>query len=97
VISLAIGAVRDLAIGAYKGKETGETALFRSVMDRLQRGDVVLGDRCFASYFGIAMLVHRGVDGLFRLHQKRKVDFRRGRRLGVEDHVVEWTRPPRPD
>ena len=49
VISLAIGAVRDLAIGAYKGKETGETALFRTLMDRLQRGDVVLGDRYFAS------------------------------------------------
>jgi hypothetical protein len=97
VISLATAAVRDLAIGPYKGKETGETALFRTLMDRLQRGDVVLGDRYFASYFGIAMLVQRGVDGLFRLHQKRKVDFRRGRRLGVEDHVVEWTRPARPD
>lgn len=97
VISLATAAVRDLAIGPYKGKETGETALFRTLMDRLQRGDVVLGDRYFASYFGIAMLVQRGVDGLFRLHQKRKVDFRRGRRLGTEDHVVEWTKPPRPD
>jgi hypothetical protein len=97
VISLATGAVRDMAIGAYKGKETGETALFRTLMDRLKRGDVALGDRYFASYFGIAMLVQRGVDGLFRMHQKRKVDFRRGRRLGVEDHVVEWTKPPRPD
>ena len=31
------------------------------------------------------------------LHQRRKFDFRRGRRLGVEDHVVTWTRPERPD
>ena len=85
-----------MAIGAYKGKETGETALFRTLMDRLKRGDVALGDRYFASYFGIAMLVQRGVDGLFRLHQKRKVNFQRGRRLGVEDHVVEWTKPQRP-
>jgi hypothetical protein len=97
VISLATGAVRDLAIGAYKGKKTGETALFRTVMNSLRQGDVALGDRYFASYFGIAMLVQRGVDGLFRMHQKRKVDFRRGRRLGVEDHVVEWTKPPRPN
>ena len=39
----------------------------------------------------------RGVDGLFRMHQRRKFDFRRGRRLGIEDHVVTWTRPARPD
>ena len=59
VISLATGAVRDMAIGAYE-KETGETALFRTLMDRLRRGDVVLGDRYFASYFGIAMLYPGG-------------------------------------
>lgn len=97
VISLATGAVRDLAIGPYKGKETGETALFRTLWDRLEAGEIVLGDRTFASYFGIAGLAQRGVDALLRLHQRRKVDFRRGRRLGVEDHVVTWTKPKRPD
>ncbi len=30
------------------------------------------------------------------LHQLRSSDFRRGRRLGRDDHVVTWTRPPRP-
>ena len=57
----------------------------------------MLGDRYFASFFGIAGLSQRGVDGLFRMHQRRKYDFRRGRRLGVEDHVVTWTKPERPD
>jgi hypothetical protein len=96
LISLGTGAVRDLAIGPYKGKETGETALFRSVWGRLNRGEVVLGDRFFSSYFGIAPLTRRGVDGLFRMHQLRHFDFRRGRRLGVEDHVVRWAKPQRP-
>ena len=31
-----------------------------------------------------------------RLHQRRQVDFQRGRRLGREDHVVTWTKPMRP-
>jgi Transposase DDE domain len=97
VISLATGAVRALAIGPYKGKRTGETALFRALWDSLNPGDIALGDRSFASYFGIAALAQRGVDGLFRMHQSRKVDFRRGRRLGALDHVVRWTRPARPD
>ena len=97
VVSLATGAARDLAIGPYKGKKTGENALFRTLWDNLKKGRIVLGDRYFASYFGIAPLVSRGVDGLFRMHQIRKYDFRRGARLGVEDHVVFWTKPKRPE
>jgi hypothetical protein len=96
VIALATGVVRDLAMGPYQGKETGETALFRTLWGGLEPGEIALGDRYFASYFGIAGLSQRGVDGLFRMHQRRKFDFRRGRRLGIEDHVVTWTKPERP-
>ena len=78
VIALATGVVRDLAMGPYQGKETGETALFRTLRGGLEPGEIVLGDRYFASYFGIAGLSLRGVDGLFRMHQRRKFDFRRG-------------------
>jgi Transposase DDE domain len=35
----------------------------------------------------------RGVDVVLRLHQARRADFRRGRRLGREDHLVTWTKP----
>src|SRR3954451_21642921 len=97
VISLATGAVRELALGPYKGKQTGETALFRTLWDRVAARTILLGDRYFASYLGIAPLRRRGVDGLFRMHQRRKYDFRRGRRLGIEDHVVRWTKPQRPE
>jgi hypothetical protein len=97
IIALATGVVLDLAAGPYAGKETGETALFRELWGRLEPGGIVLGDRVFASFFGILGLSERGLDGLFRMHQRRKYDFRRGRRLGVEDHVVSWTKPDRPD
>ena len=30
------------------------------------------------------------------MHQRRRFDFRRGRRLGIEDHVVTWRKPARP-
>lgn len=97
VISLATGAVRELALGRYKGKQTGETALFRSLWDRFRAGDIIVADRYFASFFGIAPLLARGIDGVYRMHQRRNYDFRRGRRLGVEDHVVRWPKPPRPE
>src|SRR4051812_43092497 len=97
LISLATGVVRDLAMGPYQGKETGETALFRTLWEGLEAGEVVLGDRYFASFFGIAGLSRRGVGSLFRVHQRREEDFPQGRRLGGEDHVVTWTKPARPE
>lgn len=96
VLSLATGAVCDLAIGPYQGKQTGETALLRQILDAFQEGDVAVFDRYFCSFMMLAMLRGRGIHFATRLHQRRHADFRRGRRLGPDDHLVTWTRPPRP-
>jgi hypothetical protein len=97
LLSLATGALCGLEIGPYQGKETGEPALLRAMMDRLHAGDVLLADCYFCSYFLIALLQARGVDPVFRQHQRRVTDFGRGKRLGPEDHLVTWERPARPD
>jgi hypothetical protein len=96
VFCLATGVVLESAIGPGRGKRTGENTLFRGLWESLDEDDVVLADRCYCSYFDIAMLKARGVDVVFRLHQQRRLDFRRGRRLGREDQVVSWPRPGRP-
>jgi hypothetical protein len=97
VFSLAVGTVLEAAVGPWKGKQTGENALFRTLHHCLRPGDVVLGDRYFCSYFDIALLQQQGIDMVMRLHQRRPVDFRRGRRLGREDQLVTWIKPKRPD
>lgn len=97
LLSLATGMVCDMAIGPYQGKKTGETALFRELMGRLRWGDIVLADRYYCSYFMICLLMELGVDFVVRLHQRRRADFRRGRRLSQGDHVVVWTRPSCPE
>jgi Transposase DDE domain len=97
IISLATGVAGDLALGPYKGKGTGEPALLRALLDGLAANEIVLGDRYFGSFFMLDGLTRRELDGLFRMYQGRKFDFRRGRRLGVEDHLVTWAKPPRPD
>jgi hypothetical protein len=96
LVSLATACVLGLAYGPYKGKQTGETALFRQLLGHLQPGDVVVADRYYCSYFMVAALLSCDVDVVLRLHQRRRYDFRRGRRLGRYDHVVVWQRPPRP-
>ena len=55
----------------------------------------MLGDRLFCTYCDIVRLQGKGVDVVFRLHALRHVDFRRGRRLGRDDHVVVWKKPAR--
>ena len=96
LFSLATGMLCDMAMGPYQGKETGEPALFRELFSRLEADDIVVGDRYYCSYFMIALLKEWGVDFVVRLHQARTADFRRGRRLGSGDHLVEWIRPARP-
>jgi hypothetical protein len=97
LFSLAVGTVLDAALGRYQGKQTGETALFHTLHANLEPGDILLADRYYGSYWEIALAWQRGADMVCRLHQRRRVDFRRGRRLGEEDHVVCWAKPPRPD
>ena len=94
LFSLAVGTVLEAALGPCQGKPTRELALLRTVIAQFQPGDIVLADRFFCSDWVIAALQARGVDVVVRLHQRRTADFRRGRRLGREDHIVSWTKPP---
>lgn len=97
LISLSTGAVLHWALGPCRGKHTGEHALFRTLMPNLAANDVILADRYHCNYFTAAMLVAQGVDLVTRQHQRRSTDFRRGKRLGKRDRLVDWIRPRRPD
>jgi len=97
LLSLATAALQGLAFGPYQGKETGEPALFRTLLRQIPPGSIILADRYYCSYFLIALLRECGVEVVFRLHQRRGVDFRRGRRLGPDDHLVTWSKPERPE
>ena len=97
LVSLGCGAVLNWAMGPYKGKQTGEDALFRLLYGSLVKGDIVLADRYHCGYFTVAMLYLKGVDVLTRQHARRVTDFRRGKRLGKRDHLVVWERPARPE
>jgi len=96
VLSLATACIHDVAIGPYEGKETGETALLREILDCFEEGDVAVVDRYYCSFMMLAILQLRRVHVCARLHPCRSSDLRRARRLGPGDHLVTWTRPARP-
>jgi Transposase DDE domain len=97
VFCLACGAVLDAALGRYQGKQAGENSLLRTLAAIMEAGDVLLGDRYFGGWFDVALWRQRCVDVVARLHQLRRCDLRRGRRLGPHEHVVSWPKPRRPD
>ena len=96
VVSLSCGAVLEWMAGPCEGKGSGETSMLWKLAGGLRSGDVVLADRYYAGYFMLARLMGCGVDIVVRQHQLRRTDFRRGKRLGKCDHLVEWPRGPRP-
>lgn len=96
IIDYITGAVLDMAIGPYSGKETGEHALFRQIIASINTGDVLLGDRYYPSFFVMSTLIKAGIDGVFPIHHARNYDFNSGQQLGHKDHIVKWIRPVKP-
>ena len=91
LFSLDNGALIDWVEG---NKHDHESKLFRDLWEQLNHGDILLGDLGFCSFAAIAALQqHRGIDTVMRKHQRRHIDFRRGKRLGPRDRLVQWSKP----
>jgi hypothetical protein len=93
VLKLAV--LFSLASGALLAVVTGnlhshDLRLLRQLWECLKAGDILLGDRAYGDYVTLAGLPQQGVDVVARLHQARKVDFRRAKRLGHQDGVFVW-------
>lgn len=100
IVCLASGSVMNAAMGPYKGKGADEQTLLRGILDTFAAGDIVVGDAYYTTYFLLLELLARGVDAVFEQNgQRRKsTDFRRGKKLGPSDHLIEYTKPPqKPD
>jgi Transposase DDE domain len=94
IISLSCGAILHLGVCKYAGKGQGEVSLLRSLWDILRPHDILLTDALLANWANIAMLRQRGMELVGRLNKAhRTADFRRGKRLGHEDHIVQWLKP----
>jgi len=94
IISLSCGAILNLGICRYAGKGQGEVSLLRQLWNLLRPGDVLLTDCLMSNWVGIILLQQRGVETVSRLNKAvRSADFRRGTRLGKDDHLVRWSKP----
>ncbi len=96
LLTFATASLVGAAMGPVKGKGSGETELFRTLLGQFRPGDLVVADRYYCTWWLLALLMRAGVDVCCRLHQRRRYDFAKGQQLGRGDHIVTWAKPPRP-
>ena len=90
LFSLTTGTLLEVVRGTL---HQAETLLLKQLWQCLAAGKILLGDRGFCSFGNIASLLVKKVDVLFRNHQRRPSDFRVGKRLGKNDHLIVWRKP----
>jgi hypothetical protein len=91
LFSLATGAAHALVTGTL---HSSEYTLFVHLWNKITGNfDLLLGDRNFGSYAIFASLQCCNRHGVFRLNGRRKMDWRKGRRLGKFDRAITWYKP----
>lgn len=89
--SLKSGALLSYALG---NKKNHEIPLFRQQWDTLKRGDIILGDKAFCSYFDIANLKRQDVDSVVTFARRAPVRAASSlKKLGPDDLLISWERP----
>jgi hypothetical protein len=90
LFSLATGAAIALIIDVLN---THDVKLARRLYEFLNPDDVLLGDRAFCSYADLVFIRKRQAHAVFRKHQGRKQQLRRGRIVCSCDKQVIWHKP----
>lgn len=92
MFSLVTGAVMSLLIDSFN---TSEMVMARELYRTLKAKEVALADQAYGTYVDLVLVLSMQADAVFRRHHKRHSDFRRGRKLGKNDHIVTWSKPKR--
>ena len=90
LFSLASVALLDFAKSSI---HVHESILFGQLISTLRRADIVLADRGFCSFHVYWKISQASIDALMRLNGVRKVDFRKGKKLGSNDRLIVWEKP----
>jgi len=92
VLNHSHGGWEDFAEGEQSAHDA---PIYRKLLHCFHPGDILCGDRAFCTYELKSTLQQRQVHTLMRLHQARhrKLDWRRGTRIGRHQRLVTWTKP----
>ena len=97
VFSLAVGTVLEAAFGPFDGKGNGELSLWRKVAEQLRKGEVLLADRLYPTFWTVAHALTKGADVVMRMHAGRAAVWFGGRGHRLDNRRTWWRKPPRPE
>ena len=97
IISLTSGSLIDAAISPYQGKGASEQVLLRSMLGNFSKGDIILADAFYTTYYLLSYVIKKGIDIVFVQNGVRaqKTDFTKGEILGKKDHLITLNKPPK--
>jgi len=84
LIDLGHGGLQDFSFSKF---QTSELRGHDALECYLEPGDILAADRYYSSYEIITRLIGKGVHFVGRTHQARKIDFRKGRKLGPNERL----------
>ncbi len=95
---MGVAGVLNHAHGGWEGFVSAKfTEHDHKVAHRLiqyfEDGDLAVADTAYSSYEFIVRLSLKGVSSLMPLHQARKADFRKGKKVGDNERVYIWGKP----
>jgi hypothetical protein len=76
MVHWSTGMILDIFAMPWKQHELSKVSTLHS---SLGKGDLLVGDRGFCSYGHLAQLAQKGLEGVFRVHQRQIVNFTYGR------------------
>ena len=90
ILNHAHGGIESF-VTAHPNEHDHKTA--HRLIDYFQKGDLALADSAYSSYELISRFKTKEVHSLMPVHQARRVDFRRGKKLGVNERIYTWEKP----
>lgn len=97
LISMVTGLLFDVMTGPYAGKQSGETALLWQMLDQLKRGDTLVADCFYCTYWIVAACKIKGVNIVMKNHDKRDDHPLGALRIDKHQRTTVWLRPQRPN
>ena len=73
-----------------------DVRLLDKMLPGIGKDEVLVADRAFCSYEMFARSLMQQSWLVARLHQKRKADWRRGRKIAPDQRIVTWCKPQQP-
>ena len=95
---IGLGELIDLSHGGlceFATCDISKSELYnhKQLENNLREGDVFIADRFYSSYELMQRLLGKGIHFVGRTHQARKIDFKKGLRISVNERLVTWTKP----